>query len=677
MITTFKKHTTLFLVLLILISASGLNLFAYKAPAKKILILHSYHRGLSWTENISSGIESVLREAQAFGMKISIDYEYMDTKRFSTEEYYRRLIELYKYKKLTYDVIIAADDNALNFLLKNRDDLFGSVPVVFCGVNFFSKKGLKGKKFYTGVVEAFDVKATLDVAIRLHPETSNFIIIGDSTTTSVKDRIAVKKAEPEFRKKNITFTYLTNGDIKEYTRLLQKSEKGTVAIAMHLNRDSRGNFYTFEESFDIYTQNVMIPVYTFWDFYLGRGAMGGMIISGITQGEEAARKALKVLKGYSADDIPVLMESPNTYMFDYRVMEKYDISISDLPKGSVVINSPKSLADLYRENKAVIHGVLAFIIFLVGVIITLTLNILKRRRIEKELVRTNIAYDRFVPHKFLDYLGKENITDVMLGDNVQKEMTVLFSDIRSFTSLSEKMSPEENFNFLNSYLNLVGPIIRDNNGFIDKYIGDAVMAIFPDKPDDALRAAIDMQFQVIEYNLNRKKSGYDPIAIGIGLHTGNLMLGTIGEAERMEGTVISDAVNLASRLEGLTKTFGAAIIISRQMLDIIGESRVRYNYRSLGSVQVKGKNESVELFEVIDGNKNYTVKLKVQTMEMFEKGMEFFRSQEFEKSHEIFADILKVNPYDKAAIIYMKKSEMLIGKKLSSTWTSVLKFATK
>ncbi|MCZ0900792.1 adenylate/guanylate cyclase domain-containing response regulator, partial [Microcoleus sp. HI-ES] len=166
---------------------------------------------------------------------------------------------------------------------------------------------------------------------------------------------------------------------------------------------------------------------------------------------------------------------------------------------------------------------------------------------KSELEKIAAASARFVPREFLKFLKRESIVDARLGDSVQAEMTIMFADIRSFTSLSESMSPRENFEFLNSYLSRVGPVIREYNGFIDKYIGDGIMALFPNRAEDAVQAAIEMQHQVKIYNRHRQNSGYQPISIGIGLHTGTLMLGTIGEAERMESTVISDAVNLASR----------------------------------------------------------------------------------------------------------------------------------
>ena len=228
---------------------------------------------------------------------------------------------------------------------------------------------------------------------------------------------------------------------------------------------------------------------------------------------------------------------------------------------------------------------------------------LERRVAERtaELAKINIAYGRFVPHEFLRFLERESIVDVNLGDQVQRDMTVLFSDIRSFTSLSEKMTPQENFNFLNAYLGRVSPVIRQYNGFIDKYIGDALMALFPMRAEDALQAAITMQQEVSRYNRHRQAQADKPINIGIGLHTGSLMLGTIGETERMESTVISDAVNLASRMEGVTKMYGTTIVISQDTLFNLDQPTL-YHFRYLDRVQVKGKKEPISVFEIFNGD---------------------------------------------------------------------------
>jgi hemerythrin len=172
------------------------------------------------------------------------------------------------------------------------------------------------------------------------------------------------------------------------------------------------------------------------------------------------------------------------------------------------------------------------------------------------------AYSRFVPHQFLQLLGKESVTDIVLGESLEKKMTILFSDMRDFTALSESMTPRENFGFINSYLERMEPVISSYHGVIDEYIGDAIMALFPTSADDALDGAIGMLDRLAGYNEERKTQGHPPVAIGIGLNTGLMMLGTIGGRNRMQSTVISDAVNLASRVETMTKTYGVNLFIT-------------------------------------------------------------------------------------------------------------------
>jgi two-component system, sensor histidine kinase ChiS len=204
-------------------------------------------------------------------------------------------------------------------------------------------------------------------------------------------------------------------------------------------------------------------------------------------------------------------------------------------------------------------------------------------------------------------------------------------------------------------LGRVSPVIRQNNGFIDKYIGDAVMALFPTCPDDALRAAIDMQKAVNLYNHHRQNSGFVPISIGIGLHAGNLMLGTIGERERMESTVIADAVNLASRLEGLTKVYGAAILVSEAIIDRLIEPQ-QYKYRFVDRVMVKGKTAEVSVFEIYDTETEEVIKLKQQTFEIFQEGLDLYYRQKFVASQKTFKNILQINPEDRVAMLYFKRS---------------------
>lgn len=287
-----------------------------------------------------------------------------------------------------------------------------------------------------------------------------------------------------------------------------------------------------------------------------------------------------------------------------------------------------------------------------------------------QLAKLNQAYGRFVPHEFLRFLERESIIEVHLGDQVQREMTILFSDIRSFTALSESMMPQENFNFLNAYLSRVSPIIREHHGFIDKYIGDAMMALFPDKVEDALQAAIAMRQAVSRYNVQREAQGRKPIEIGIGLHKGWLMLGTIGEQERMEGTVISDAVNLASRLEGLTKLYGVSIIVSEQALFSLYRP-TRYTFRFLDRVQVQGKKETVAVFEIFDGDPPEMVELKLKTQPDFERGLLHYHSQEFARAKGYFEEVVAKNPQDKAAYLYLKRTRDYLQYGVPVDWQGI------
>ncbi len=284
--------------------------------------------------------------------------------------------------------------------------------------------------------------------------------------------------------------------------------------------------------------------------------------------------------------------------------------------------------------------------------------------------KMNEAYFRFVPKQFLDFLGKESIVDVRLGDQVQKEMSVLFTDIRDFTTLSEEMTPKENFDFLNEYLSSMEPVISRNHGFIDKYIGDSIMALFMGNVENAIDAAIEMRAALSDFNLQRKLDKKQPTNSGIGIHTGNLMLGVVGGHGRMDGTVVSDAVNLASRIEGLTKMYGTSIIISQDTL-IKMQDPSRYNYRFLDVVKVKGKKEAVYIFEVLDGEPEDVKKLKIQTKPEFGRALQYYKSKHFDAALELFKKVSKINPSDRAAQLYIVRCKNILEFGIPEDWDGV------
>jgi two-component system sensor histidine kinase ChiS len=366
----------------------------------------------------------------------------------------------------------------------------------------------------------------------------------------------------------------------------------------------------------------------------------------ITQASNGIEALDAIRKGFKPDLIllDIMMPKMTGYELCHKIREQF--LATELPV--VLLTAKNQVSDLVEGFSAGANDYLTKPVS--------KNELLARIKTHIQLSKINAAYGRFVPHEFLQFLERESIVDVQLGDQVQKEMTVLFSDIRSFTNLSEKMSPKENFDFINAYLSRVSPVIRNYHGFIDKYIGDAIMALFPQTVDDAVQAAIDMQKQVSLYNAYRQENSEEPIAIGIGLHTGTLMLGTVGESQRMEGTVIADAVNLASRLEGLTKFYGVDILISEQTLSRLDNPH-NYNYRFLGRYKVKGKSDPVNVFEVYDADPQHLIELKRQTRAEFEQGVSLYVGEKFTQAEQIFQQVLQKNQRDRVTQLYIERCQ--------------------
>lgn len=209
----------------------------------------------------------------------------------------------------------------------------------------------------------------------------------------------------------------------------------------------------------------------------------------------------------------------------------------------------------------------------------------------------NSSFQRFIPREFLKQLGRNSIVNIDLGDQVEGEMTVLFVDMREFTKMSEMLTPKENFQFLNNYFKAMTPLIRSCSGFIDKFVGDAIMALFPEKPDDAIRAAKLMVRSAHDMEVPVAIQSQAPIRIGVGIHTGRVMLGTVGDEQRMDVTVISDAVNIASRLESLTKEYNCSIAVSADTIKKCHHPEV-FEMSEIGRIHVKGKEKAVSVYKI-------------------------------------------------------------------------------
>lgn len=278
----------------------------------------------------------------------------------------------------------------------------------------------------------------------------------------------------------------------------------------------------------------------------------------------------------------------------------------------------------------------------------------EREQFTQELFQLNESFSRFVPRQFLQFLARTNIKEIKLGESIEKKMSVLFADIRAFTTHSEQMTPEDTFKFINGYLRRMEPAIIENSGFIDKYIGDEIMALFEVSADSAVNAGVTMLKILAEYNLSRQLIDRQPIEIGIGINTGNLRLGTVGGNFRIDTTVIGDAVNLGSRLEQLTKVYQVPFLISHTTLAAL-EEPMKYALRFVAQVQVRGKAQKVGVFEVFETDPPAQKQAKLETKPIFELALVRYYQGSIEDAKFLFARCLERNPSDCVAQSYLKR----------------------
>jgi PAS domain S-box-containing protein len=348
---------------------------AVAGDSKKVLILHSYHQGYLWTDMIQEGVSRTLSTSFPTA---ELYVEYMNTKRQPIDTLSPHLIDLYThlYKHVALDVIVASDNNALDFLLKHRDTLFPGVPVIFCGINDISTYHFKPGSGYTGVSEDLDIVSTITVALQLHPGTQNIAVITDTTETGLINLGLAKKAALTFPA--ITFTHLHALTAPHLRERLKQLEPGSIVLALSFFRDPEERTFSVRESMEFILSATNRPVYTVWDFYMIPGAVGGKLLSGRLQGENAALLAGKILQGEKAERLPII-ESPTAYLFDYSALRKFGISEKRLPPGSQVTGKPDTLYSRYRSSLRI--GAALFTVQ-IGIIGLLWWNIARRRREE-------------------------------------------------------------------------------------------------------------------------------------------------------------------------------------------------------------------------------------------------------------------------------------------------------
>ena len=304
---------------------------------KNILVIHSYHQGLEWTDSISSGILSVLNNQP----DIRLYFEYLDTKRNTSQLYYENLVELYRSRssKIKYDAVIVVDNAAYDFMLKYRDEFFPGVPVFFCGVNSLDTTKLQLYKDFYGFAEKADHTGTIDLIKKLFPERRKVLIVNDYTLTGIAIRKELEQVLPKY-KNELEFEIIDTFSTEELQeRVARLTDEYTIYILV-VNMDRKGNYISYNQGIKLIRERTSVPIFGSWDFYLGKGIIGGDIIRGVEQGKDVGKLTYDFITKRNTNPLKWQPGSTNLW-FDNKLLEQYNIRKRNLPEGVRIINLPK------------------------------------------------------------------------------------------------------------------------------------------------------------------------------------------------------------------------------------------------------------------------------------------------------------------------------------------------
>ncbi|PLX14784.1 MAG: hypothetical protein C0599_18090 [Salinivirgaceae bacterium] len=415
-----KLRALLFFAMLLYLTMHS-KMYGQESSRPNVLILHSYHQQFKWTEDITKGIEDVLSN------KCNLQVQYMDTKRQFDEEYKKILFDLiyHKHIKHNYRVIISSDNNALTFLKKYHDTIFGKTPIVFCGVNYAKPEDFEHIDNITGVSEDVDIEKNFELIRKLQPNAENLYVIVDETPTGIRVK---QKVNEIVRKRSNLFKLLEVTDRISMSELEDKlgtlTSKDAVLFTLFF-RDKNDNYYSYGESARRIAGSSTVPVFSLWDFYMDFGIVGGYMADGYAQGAEAAKLALQILEGKNANELPIVWKSPNNYKFDYNILLKYGIDPDLLPSNAKLINEPYSL---YKHDRKLFYELLIIISLLSLLSVLLIISAILRRRLTIK-IRNKNNYLRTI----LNAVG-EGIIDVA-PDNRVRAMNPVAEIITGYTEV--------------------------------------------------------------------------------------------------------------------------------------------------------------------------------------------------------------------------------------------------
>lgn len=516
-----------------------LTIMIFSSESKNVLILNSYSYDFPLTEKVMTGIIDSFNES---GADVNFQVEYLDSRKMLNEEYYNKMADIYKYKfqHMKFDVIICSDNDALEFLLKHRNEIFTDIPIVFCGINGYKKQMIKGEHNITGITEELGIEETIKEAVKIHKNIKNIIVLNDRTNSGIIFRklIEEEKLAEKFGKK-IIYVDDFNIGIEEIPLKIKELSKESILFFAFFTIDKDRKKISNEEAIKRIYKASNIPIYGVYEAFLGNGILGGKLVSRYAQGKSAGKIAIEILNGKNADDIPITVLRPEKFKFDYEKMKQVKINIKEIPKESVVIN--KNLT-FYEKNKNIVIFTASLFILLLIIIALLIVNNLKTTKINKiireskEKAESNISFVRNVinsapsMYSVKDKQGKIILVNKSFADfykmkieNLEgKSLIEIFAEANMDIDIAKKMGKKE-LEVINEEKNILGieeKIISDENK--ESWIYSNIVPLRIDGSVYSLRVSLDItnkKFAEIEIKKSKEQAIKSSIAKGHFLAT--------------------------------------------------------------------------------------------------------------------------------------------------------------
>lgn len=386
---------------------------------KNILLLHSYHQGLLWTDSITEGIRSIFDDYD----NLRVYVEYFDAKRNTSEKFYDKLVGVIKMRSsiVKFDVVIVSDNVALEFVLKYGDEIFPGIPIIFCGINNFNPKMIEGKKDYWGVIEKADHAKTISSIRKLFPQRKKVLLINDQTVTGNAILNEVKQVIPMY-KDELQFEFFSDFTIQSLRKKVKTLSDEYVIYLLVINRDANNMFVSYRNGIRFVRESTNVPIFGSWDFYVGKGVIGGKITRGREQGVQAARIALNILRGDTVG-LKSWIIPENKYIFDNLELQRFGVDSKNLPEGSELINR-----DIQWEFYATVllYFSLGLMVLILGLGVAVYLRRTQALKLEA-LVEEKTSALKDINQKLLELNQQKNLFLGMAAHDLRNPISTIHS----------------------------------------------------------------------------------------------------------------------------------------------------------------------------------------------------------------------------------------------------------